>query len=286
VSFPEVMGTVSRFATSLDALSAIGAYLALGDGGDATTREALRDVIKAAGIDDLDTLQPQEKAMVQNMVNLYFALAREMLESPERPAGWTYTDPAVLEGMGRGSSMLPPLIAEATAHFGPVASFLDVGTGVGWLAIAAAKVWPEAHIVGLDIWDTSIDRARAHVDESGLSDRVEIRKQDVTALDEKETYDGAWLPTFFFSTDLLRTALTRVMEALKPGGWIVLGRFMPLPDPLAQAASDLRTVRGGGAPLAVDQAVQLLSQAGCTDVKDVGQLGQIPVAFVIGRKGT
>jgi protein-L-isoaspartate O-methyltransferase len=285
MGFPEVMGTVSRFATSLDAMSAIGAYLALGDGGDAATRAALQDVIKAAGIGDIDALQPQEKAMVQNMVNLFFALAREMLESPERPAGWTYTDPVVLEGMGRGSSMLPPLMAQATAHFGPVESFLDVGTGVGWLAISAANVWPQAKVVGLDIWDTSIERARAHVEESGLSNRVEIRKQDVTALDEKDTYDGVWLPTFFFSADLLRTALTRVLEALKPSGWIVLGRYMPLPDPLAQAASDLRTVRGGGEPLAVDRTVELLSQAGCMDVKDVGQMGQIPVAFVIGRKG-
>src|SRR5581483_1138667 len=138
-------------ATSLDAMSAIGGYLALGDGGDAATRAALLDVVKAAGIDDIDALQPQEKAMVLNMVNLFFALAREILESPERPAGWTYTDPVVLEGRGRGSSMLPPLMAQATEHFGPVESFLDVGTGVGWLAIAAANVWPQAKVVGLDI---------------------------------------------------------------------------------------------------------------------------------------
>lgn len=285
MGFPEVMGTVGRFATHMDAISAIGAYLALGDGGDAATRAALLDVIKAAGIDDIDALQPQEKAMVQNMVNLFFALAREILESPERPAGWTYTDPVVLEGMGRGSSMLPPVMAQATEHFGPVSSFLDVGTGVGWLAIAAAGVWPQAKVVGLDIWDASIERARAHVEESGLSDRVEIRKQDVTALDETDTYDGVWLPMFFFIEDVLRLAIERVLAALKPEGWIVVGRYMPLPDPLAQAAADLRTVRGGGTPLSSDRTVEMLTEAGFADVKDHGQVGQMPIGFIIGRKG-
>lgn len=285
MAFSDVMGTISRLATSVDALAAIGAYLAIGDGGDATTRAALHDVVKAAGIDDIDSLQPQEKAMVQNMVNLFFALARELLESPERPAGWTYTDPVVLEGMGRGSSMLPPLMAQAVGG-GDVGAFLDVGTGVGWLAISAADIWPNAKIVGLDIWDAAIERARAHVSESGLEDRVEIRKQNVMDLDDAAIYDGAWLPMFFFTQEALKSAIARVLESLKPGGWIVLGLYMPPPDPLTQATNNLQTVRGGGEMVSSERAVELLKEAGYTDVADRGQLGQIPVGFVIGRKRT
>jgi SAM-dependent methyltransferase len=283
MAFPEVMGTLSKLATNLDALAAIGAYLALGDGGDPATRAALQDVIKAAGIDDIEALQPQEKAMAQNMVNLFFALARELLESPQRPAGWTFTDPVVLEGMGRGSSMLPPLIAQAVGE-SDVSTFLDVGTGVGWLAISAANVWPNAKVVGLDIWDASIERARAHVAESGLEDRVEIRKQNVFDLDDADTYDGVWLPTFFFTEDALTKALDRVAASLKPGGWIVLGRYNEVPDALGQATGNLRTVRGGGESLGADRVVELLKDAGFADAKDTGQHGQMPIGFVIGRK--
>ena len=41
--------------------------------------------------------------------------------------------------------------------------------------------------------------------------------------------------------------MSRLYRAVRPGGWLVLGRMAPPPDPLAQAVSALRTIRGGGA---------------------------------------
>jgi SAM-dependent methyltransferase len=287
VAFEDVMATVGRLSASADALAAIGAYLALsedGAHGDARTKEALVDVIQAAGIRDIDALQPQERAMALNLVRLFFHLSQELLEDPFRPAGWSYTDPVVLEGMGRGSSMLPAMMSGSIPELGALTSFLDVGSGVGWLAIAAATVWPAATVVGLDIWDPAIERAREHVAEAGLEERITIRKQDVTSLDDVESYDCAWLPTFFFSHQQLKEAAARVVDALKPGGHLVLGRFDPVPDPLAQATSVLRTVRGGGEPLDLDDAINVLREAGCTDVRAVERTWNLPVAFVVGRK--
>ncbi len=34
-------------------------------------------------------------------------------------------------------------------------SFLDVGTGVGWLAIEAARTRPALRVVGIDLWEPS-----------------------------------------------------------------------------------------------------------------------------------
>jgi SAM-dependent methyltransferase len=287
MGFEDVMQTIGRLSASLDGMAAIGAYLALADdgsAGDLRTKEALAEVVRAAGAQDIDTLQPQERAMALNMVTLFFHLAQEQLEDPSRPSGWTYTDPVVLEGMGRGSGMLPGMMASAIPELGDVRSFLDVGSGVGWLAIAAATAWPAATVVGLDIWDPSIELARRHVAEAGLEGRVTIRKQDVTELEDHEAFDCAWLPSFFFSQVQLKDAAARVVDALRTGGHLVLGRYDPMPDPLAEAAAVLRTVRGGGEPLDVDQAVRVLEEAGCGDVRPVEPNRRLPVAFVVGRK--
>lgn len=45
---------------------------------------------------------------------------------------------------------------------------LDVGTGTGVLAIAAALRWPEAHVVGFDIDPAAVRLARHNVDRNGL----------------------------------------------------------------------------------------------------------------------
>jgi tRNA1(Val) A37 N6-methylase TrmN6 len=68
--------------------------------------------------------------------------------------------------------MIPALIATAYPDLVNVRSFLDVGTGVGLLAVAAARVWPAATIVGIDPWEPSLERARANVAQAGLDGRM------------------------------------------------------------------------------------------------------------------
>lgn len=286
MAFEDVMGTVSALATSMDVLAALGASLAIQESGaesDPETKAALADVLRTAGI-DLDGLQPHERAMSLNMVRLLFHLAQELLEEPTRPAGWTYTDPVVLEGMGRGSGMLPGIMKNAIPGLTEVGSFLDVGTGVGFLAIAAANAWPSASVVGLDIWEPSLQRARENVKQSGLEDRITIREQDVTTLDDTNVYDCAWLPTFFFKEEHWKGVIARIVDALKPGGTIVLGCFDSPADPVARAVDRLQTVRGGGASLEPDLAIELLREAGCTDAVTIDRSWPLPVDFTVGRK--
>jgi cyclopropane fatty-acyl-phospholipid synthase-like methyltransferase len=54
--------------------------------------------------------------------------------------------------------------------------FLDIGTGVGWLAIEAAKTWPGMRVVGLDIWEPSLQLAATNISAEGLTDRVTLRR--------------------------------------------------------------------------------------------------------------
>lgn len=53
-----------------------------------------------------------------------------------------------------------------------VAHVLDVGTGSGILAIAAAKLWPSCHCVAVDIDDLAVGATRENSERNGVSDRV------------------------------------------------------------------------------------------------------------------
>ena len=285
MSFEEVMGTVQPMFTAIQALAAIGAELSLKTSDSRTDPDierALGAVSAAAGL-DLDTLAPPQQAMVLNLIRLFFAQADDLLREPDRSPGWTYTEPLVLEGMGRGSTMVPPLIA-TVPELETVTSLLDVGVGVGWLAVSATKVWPNASVVGIDVWEPALERARANVHDAGLDARITLRNQDVTALDDVDAYDCVWVPTFFIPEKVLITALPKFARALRTGGWIVLGRFEPPPNPLAKATSALETTRNGGTILDVEHATDLLRDAGFTSIRAHGPTGPVPIRFVIGQK--
>ena len=63
------------------------------------------------------------------------------------------------------------------------AQILDVGTGVGWLAVALARQYPDARVVGIDIFEPALELARGNVAAEHLQDRIELRRQDVLSLD-------------------------------------------------------------------------------------------------------
>jgi ribosomal protein L11 methyltransferase len=58
-------------------------------------------------------------------------------------------------------------------------SFLDVGTGTGILAIAAAKLFPHAHIEAFDTDETAIAIARENADANGISEQIIFRAGSV-----------------------------------------------------------------------------------------------------------
>jgi SAM-dependent methyltransferase len=287
MSFEQIMGAVVGWQTSLEAMSALAAEANLALSGQSAPPEvaaALRNVREAAGLDDLGDLAPPQQMMVASLVRMQLAHALDLIDDPARSAGWTYTDPVILDGWGRGSMMVPALIAGAQPEFADFDSVLDVGTGVGLLAVAAAGVWPKAAIVGVDVWEPSLERARANVTQAGLDDRITLRNQDVVDLDDVDAFDCVWVPTFFVTESVLEDAMPALYRATRPGGWIVLGRFSPPTNPLAAATAALRTVRGGGADLDTDRAIELLEKAGFTSAHAAPRTGPAPLELVVGKK--
>ena len=279
------MGALMQMLTATEAVAAIGAELSLrssGTSADPSIEAALGAVSAATGL-DLGSLEPQQQAMLLGVIRLFFAQAADLLNDPSRAPGWTITDPMVLEGVGRTSMMIPGTLA-AAPELANVTSFLDVGVGVGWLAVGARTAWPTASVVGIDVWEPALERARANVRDSGLDDRIELRNQDATTLADVDVFDCAWVPTFFIPEEGLPTALSKIVQSLRPGGWIVLGMMQSPPVPLAQATSSLRTVRSGGADLDAERATGLLRGAGCTAIHELERTTPLPIGFVIGQK--
>ena len=289
MTFEEIMPTVMQWSTAAESLAALGAHLTLAQSGTEAPQEvaeALRKVLDAAGLTGVDELPPPQQMMLASMAKLAVHQANELVEAPGRATGWTFTDPVILDGWGRGSMMVPPVIKAAHPDLAEITSFLDVGTGVGLLAVSAANVWPSTTIVGIDIWDPSLERAHANVEGAGLADRISLRKQAITELSDSEAFDCAWVPTFFLTEADLEKALPSVVGSLVPGGWIVLGLMHAPPDSLAAAIFELRTVRGGGCVLTADRAIELLDAAGTTGAHSVPPRPPAPLELVIGQRPT
>jgi SAM-dependent methyltransferase len=282
-----VMGKVQEWSDAAQTLAAVGAELALLESGapqpPAEVVTALRGVTAAAGLAGLHELPAPQQAVALSMIRAFLHQAVDLIDDPARGPGWGYTDPAILDGWGRASRMVPTVIAQAHPDLAEVTRFLDVGTGVALLAIAATEVWPDATVVGLDTSSTSLARAKAHVDSAGRSDRIELREQALADLDDVDEFDLAWVPSFFLAERDLEVGLQAAVGSLRPGGWIVVGAERPVDDPLGAALVTLDRARNDGSALDAARVAALLERAGCGDVH-VAPPMPVPLDFVLGRR--
>jgi ribosomal protein L11 methyltransferase len=65
----------------------------------------------------------------------------------------------------------------------PIRRFLDVGTGSGILAIAAARLHPDATGVALDVDPIAVEAARENLERNGVGDRVDVSDRDVGSVE-------------------------------------------------------------------------------------------------------
>jgi precorrin-6B methylase 2 len=268
MSFESLMGASQRLSASVATLAALGAQLRFeedGIEGDARVRILLNDVVRAIDPQLLEGVEPHQQASVLALIRTMFRQGLDLLENPERAPGWSYQDPDILQSQGQLSRLIvhwiesmaveQPELSEVLVRPG---AFLDVGTGVGAIAIEAARAWPALRVIGIDPWEPALTLARKNLAESGLAERVEFRSERVERLEETATFTLAWIPGPFISAEVVDRALQRVRCALAPGGWLIFG-FYPLPSaPLEQALVRLRIVRGGGYPWTAQEVEEKL----------------------------
>jgi SAM-dependent methyltransferase len=161
-------------------------------------------------------------------------------------------------------------------------AFLDVGTGVGWIAIEAARSWPALRVVGIDSWEPALALARKNLSLSGIAERVELRSQRVEHLADERAFTLAWLPGPFIPADIVAIALERIHRALAPGGWLIFGLHPEPPSALGQALANLRTVRGGGHPWTTNEVEERLDAHGFERIEALSPFP--PIMFVLGQR--
>lgn len=292
MSFETLIGMVQRLGASVEVLAAIGGELNLrrtGLDADPEMRQRLADVVRGIDPTLLDGVGPDQEAIALAAIQSTFRLAVDLLDQPARAPGWAFDDHGTLQAMGQMSRRIIRSIdafAEQRPNLRSVLAqpgkFLDIGTGVGWLAIEAARTWPAMDVVGIDIWEPSLELARANVVQNELEHRVELRAQDVATIDANEALTVGWVPGPFLPRDVVTTALANLRQALLPGGWLVFGTFPAPPDPVGQMLTALKIVRSGGHPWTTAEMEQQLHTLGFEEVETFAP-GAI-VVLVVGRK--
>ncbi|MBI2962746.1 MAG: 50S ribosomal protein L11 methyltransferase [Deltaproteobacteria bacterium] len=126
-------------------------------------------------------------------------------------------EPAMAFGTGRHASTLGCLLAiEEIAGTGePAPAVLDVGTGSGILAIAAARLGAGA-VTAIDLDPVAIEAARRNVARNGLADVVTLRVGSLEAVNGR----FEWIVANLYS-GLLRASMGGFAERAAARGWLV-----------------------------------------------------------------
>ena len=277
MSFESLLAKCSELLCAVETLAAVAARLRLAHDGisvDARLQSQLNRIVDLVEPDLLEGLDRSQQAVVLADISSTIRRSLDFLENPSRPPGWHHDDPAVLDSQGRASKHIIGRIQTIATKRARLAellrqpgAFLDIGTGVGWIAIEAARVWPDLNVTGIDIWEPSLALAKRNIADSGVTDRVSVRNENLENLREVASYDLVWLPSVFMSEEVIRRSLAHVFRALAPGGTLIFALFEAPSEPLQEALSSLGVVRMGGHPWRRDEVETLLRAAGLVNVE-------------------
>jgi ribosomal protein L11 methyltransferase len=113
----------------------------------------------------------------------------------------------------------------------PGVRVLDVGTGSGILALAAAKLGA-ASVLALDVSSVAVEAAQANVRANGLEDRVAVRLGSIEEASD-ERYD---LVVANIIARVIADLAPALVAALAPGGILIAGGIIEERLPLAEDA--------------------------------------------------
>jgi hypothetical protein len=249
-------------------------------------RDAAGQVVASAGLGSSDDRGLQVGSGLGQLIELLGGDPTKLASQAAAPilqaaallsgaTDWTRQDDEALLAQGRASAQgagpfrmfaVPMMEGLSELLAGPSPVMLDVGVGVGAMAVAWCETFPGVHVVGVDVFPRALELASRLVAEADLTDRIELRNQDVVDLDDRDIYCYAWIPAPFIPPNALGASMPRMLAAIVPGGWVGLGHGKFGADPISDAITRLQTVAFGGTPLDDDQAQLLLRRAGFESV--------------------
>lgn len=289
---------VMRLGASTLALASLGAVLEEKTGGarlDPAIKGESERLLETLGVPQmLSGVEPAQLGTVIADIRSTLLQGSRIFLTPTSDPGWKLVDAKTLQTQGEVSARLPQnwsknIVPRLEGLAARLASgdgvFLDVGVGVAALSISMAQLWPSLRVVGIDPWAPALEVARENVARASLSARLELREQAVEQLSDKEAFDLVWLPSMFIGGTLMRSAVERIYEALRPGGWILVGAVIQNPDPHLAAYLRLRDVLRGGCSITPAETEALLSDVGYEQVQTLaGGAATARASLVVGRR--
>jgi len=157
----------------------------------------------------------------------------------------------------------------ALAALEPGQVVLDLGSGAGFDALLAArKVGSAGRVIGIDMTDAMLEKARSNAARAGLS-HVEFRKGEIEALPVDDASVDVVLSNCVLNLvpDKDR-AFREIFRVLKPGGRLAVSDMAWAREPPPTVRTDLEAIVGciGGA-LVLDDYVGRLARAGFRDIQ-------------------
>jgi ubiquinone/menaquinone biosynthesis C-methylase UbiE len=170
-------------------------------------------------------------------------LEPEAMDTPEEARDYDAMDHATVNAR---------FVAEFLDAHGPCrgGELLDVGTGPARIPIALCRADRSARVLGIDLAEAMLERARSNVAEAGLSDRIRCVRADA---------QGLLYPNGHFEAVLSNSiihhladpapALAEMARVVAPGGTLFV-RDLARPDDLEMLARLVTTYAGDEAPAA------------------------------------
>jgi ubiquinone/menaquinone biosynthesis C-methylase UbiE len=153
--------------------------------------------------------------------------------------------------VARFDEILAARIVEAMAGRPPEATLLDVGTGTARLLIylAAIPALQQMRFVGTDVFEDMVARAQETVSAAGLSDRIDVRLEDVHAMRFADGFaDIAISRSTIHHWSQPAQAFREIYRVLKPGGVAILHDVRRDPAPEAIADFNAQRAKAGLPP--------------------------------------
>jgi SAM-dependent methyltransferase len=145
---------------------------------------------------------------------------------------------------------------------------LDLGSGAGIdLILAARKVGPSGRVIGVDMTDEMIDRARANIADSGFAN-IEVRKGFIESLPVKDgSVDWVISNCVINLSPEKERVFAEIARVLKPGGRMLVSDIVveSLPEELRRSQALYSSCIAGAIP--ESEYLAGLNSAGLADVE-------------------
>ncbi len=118
-------------------------------------------------------------------------------------------------------------------RFGPTRRFLDVATGTGDLAIAAARRFTDIAVVGVDFAEPMLRVGRRKVQEAGLQSRIQLQEGDALSLPFSDgSFDVTAVAFGMRNIPDKGRALREMARVTAPGGRVMVLEMTFAPAPV------------------------------------------------------